>query len=54
MLAGLAGKEDEAGLVVLQAGYVLGEGFLVGCLAAGIDGDADCRGEFTGDACFLL
>ena len=53
MLPGFAGEQDQAGFVGLQAGDVQGEGFFVRAPAAGVDGDADCRGEFAGDACFL-
>ena len=54
MLAGFAREEDQAGLVVLEPSDVLREGFLVGGLASGVDGDANCGGEFAGNACFLL
>jgi hypothetical protein len=52
-LAGLAGEEDEAGLVGLEALDVEGQGFFVGVLAARVDGDADCGSEFAGDTGFL-
>ena len=53
MLAGFAGEEDQAGLVGLEALHVEGQGFLIAVEAAGVDGDADCGGEFAGDAGFL-
>ena len=53
MLAGFAGEEDEARLVGFEPGDVEGECFFVGGLAAGVDGNADCAGEFAGDAGFL-
>ena len=53
MLAGFAREEDQARLVGFEAGDVEGEGFFVGGLAAGVDGDADCGGEFAGDVGFL-
>ena len=54
VLAGFAWEQDQAGLVGLEAGDVEGEGFLGGGLTTGVDGDADCRGEFAWDAGFLL
>ena len=54
MLAGFAGEEDQACLVGLEAGDVESEGFFVGRLATGVDGDADCGGEFAGNAGFLF
>jgi hypothetical protein len=54
VLPGFAGEEDQAGLVGLEAGDVEGEGFFGGGASAGVDGDADCGGEFAGDAGFLL
>ena len=53
VLAGFAGEEDQAGLVGFEAGDVEREGFFVGRLAAGVDGDADRGGEFAGDVGFL-
>lgn len=53
MLAGFAGEEDEARFVGFEAGDVEREGFFVGGLAAGVDGNADCGGEFAGDAGLL-
>ena len=53
VLAGFEGEEDEAGFVGFQAGYVCREGFLGVVAAAGVDADADCGGEFAGDAGFL-
>jgi hypothetical protein len=38
----------------LEAGDVEGEGFFAGGAPAGVDGDADCGGEFAGDAGFLF
>jgi len=49
-LAGLAGEEDQALLVGLEAGDVGGEALLGEVLAAAIDGDADGLGELAGDA----
>ncbi len=53
MLSGFAGEEDEARFVGFEARDVQGEGFFVGRLAAGVDGDPDCGGEFAGDVGFL-
>ena len=44
VLSGFTWEENEAGLVGFEAGDVQGEGFLVGGLAPGVDGDADCGG----------
>ena len=54
VLAGLAGEQDQAGLVGLEARDVGRERFLVGVLAACVDRDTDGRGEFAGDAGFLF
>ncbi len=53
MLAGYSWEQDESCAVRLQALDVRGEGFGGEVCAAGVDGDADCRGEFAGDAGFL-
>jgi hypothetical protein len=53
VLAGLAGEQNQAGLVGLEPGDVGGERFLRGVLAAIVDGDADGRGKLAGDAGFL-
>ena len=53
VLAGLAGEEDQAGLVCLQALDVGSEGFFRDVDTAGVDGDADCGSELAGDFRFL-
>lgn len=53
MLAAAAGEEDQTLAVGLEACDVEGEGFLRQVLAARIDWDADCGGEFAGDVGFL-
>jgi hypothetical protein len=53
VLARAAREEDQALAVGLEACDVVGEGFLGKVLAAVVDGDADCGGEFAGDAGFL-
>lgn len=52
-LAALAGEEDQAGLVVLQAGDVLDQGLLGVVGAAVVDRDTDGGGELLGDASLL-
>lgn len=52
-LAGLAGEQDQALLVGLQAGDVGGEALLGQVLAAAVDGNADRLGEAAGDASLL-
>lgn len=50
---GLAGEDDEAGAVGLEALHVGFEGFFGEVLAAGVDGDADGGCQLAGDAGFL-
>lgn len=52
-LAGLAGEQDQAGLVVLEAGDVGDQGLLRVVGAAVVDGDTDGRGELLGNASLL-
>jgi hypothetical protein len=52
-LTALAGEEDQAGLVVLQAGDVLDKGLLGVVGAAVVNGDADGTGELLGDTGLL-
>lgn len=52
-LAALAWEQDQAALVLLQAGDVGGKRFLGDILAAVVDRDADGDGELAGDAGFL-
>lgn len=52
-LSDLAGEEDEAGTVFLEAGNVGGEGFGGEVLAAVINGDTDRGRELAGDTSFL-
>lgn len=54
MAAGFAREEDDAGAVVFQASDVQGEGFGGEVGPAGVDADANCGREFTGDAGFLF
>ena len=53
VLAGAAGEEDQARAVGLEAGDVEGERLFGQVLAARVEGDADCGGQFAGDAGFL-
>lgn len=50
---GVAGEEDEAGLVGLQALNVGLEGLLAEVLATGVDGDTDGAGKLAGDVGLL-
>lgn len=50
---GLAGEQDQALLVSLEAGDVDGQGLLREVLAAGVDGDTDGRSLEAGDTSFL-
>lgn len=50
---GLAGQEDEALLVGLEAGHVGGEALLAQVLAAEVDGDADGGSQGLGDTGLL-
>lgn len=52
-LTALAGEEDQAGLVVLEAGDVLDQGLLGVVGAAVVDRDTDGGGELLGDASLL-
>lgn len=52
-LAALAGEEDQAGLVVLEAGDVLDQGLLGVVGAAVVDRDTDSGGELLRDASLL-
>lgn len=51
---GLAGEQDQALLVGLEAGDVDGQGLLGEVLAAEVDGDADGGSKGTGDTSLLL
>lgn len=53
MLTGFAGEENEAFAVGFQACDVDSEGFDGAVGAAGVDADADCCSEFSGDARLL-
>ena len=53
-LVALAGEDDQAGLVGLEALDVGGEGLLGQVLAAAIDGDTDGGGILTGNASSLV
>lgn len=52
-LTALAGEEDQASLVVLQAGDVLDKGLLGVVGAAVVNGDTDGTGELLGDTGLL-
>lgn len=52
-LTALAGEEDQAGLVVLEAGDVVDQGLLRVVGAAVVDRDTDGGGELLGDASLL-
>lgn len=52
-LTALAGEEDQAGLVVLEAGNILDQGLLGVVGAAVVDRDTDGGGELLGDASLL-
>ena len=54
VLARFPREEDQARAVGLEALHVGGEAFGGEVGAAGVDGDADCGGQFAGDAGFLL
>ena len=54
VLARFAREEDQARAIGLQALDVGGQAFGGEVGAARVDGDADCRGEFAGDAGLLL
>lgn len=53
LLSGLAGEEDQAGTVLLEAGNVGGERFVGEVLAAGVNSDTDRGRKLAGDASFL-
>jgi hypothetical protein len=53
-LAALAGEQDQAGLVVVEAGDVGDERLLGVVGAAVVDGDADGARQLLGNAGFLL
>jgi len=53
VLAELAGEEDQAGTVSLEAGDVHGEGLDGEILSAGVNGDTDSGSELAGDTSFL-
>jgi hypothetical protein len=53
VLSGATREQNQARFIGLQTFDVEGEGFGVGVLAARVDGDADCWGEFAGDFGFL-